>query len=91
MTALGAKERKLYQILYSQFPVYTIPPTMFFGFAIGPGGQFDQNRDLQKIWIAFAQVLESGKGGAIFGSSESFSCFSTHCCVWTREYGGVSM
>ncbi|CAN6847611.1 unnamed protein product, partial [Brassica oleracea] len=91
MTALGAKERKLYQILYSKFPVYTIPPTMFFGFAIGPGGQFDQNRDLQKIWIALAQVLESGKGGAIFGSSESFSCFSTHCCVWTREYGGVSM
>ena len=49
----------------SQFPVYTIPPTMFFGFAIGPGAQFDQNQDLQKIWIAFAQVLESGKGGAI--------------------------
>uniref|UniRef100_M4DZQ8 Uncharacterized protein n=1 Tax=Brassica campestris TaxID=3711 RepID=M4DZQ8_BRACM len=65
MTALGAKERKLYQILYSKFPVYTIPPTMFFGFAIGPGAQFDQNQDLQKIWITFAQVLESGKGGAI--------------------------
>ncbi|CAN6896480.1 unnamed protein product [Brassica oleracea] len=69
----------------SQAPVYTIPPTTFFGFAIDPGAQFYQDQELQKSRIAFAHVLESGKGGAVFGSSESSSCFSTHCCVWTRD------
>ncbi|KAH0894787.1 hypothetical protein HID58_057216 [Brassica napus] len=71
----------------SQAPVYTIPPTTFFGFAIDPGAQFYQDQELQKSRIAFAHVLESGKGGAVFGSSESSSCFSTHCC----GYGGLSM
>ncbi|KAG2281196.1 hypothetical protein Bca52824_052416 [Brassica carinata] len=56
----------------SQSPVYKIPPTIFFGFAIDPGAQFYQDQDLQK-------------------SRNVFSCFSTHCCVRTREYGGVSM
>ena len=75
----------------SQSPVYTIPPTTFLGFAIDPGAQFYPDQELQKSRISFAHVLESGKGGTVFGSSESSSCFSTHCCVWTREYGGVSM
>ncbi|KAL0884563.1 hypothetical protein Bca101_008544 [Brassica carinata] len=72
-------------------PVYTIQPTMFFGFAIDPGARFYQDQDLQKSRFAFSHVLESGNGGAVFGSSESFSCFSTHCSVRTKEYGGVSM
>ncbi|KAG2305885.1 hypothetical protein Bca52824_025633, partial [Brassica carinata] len=72
-------------------PVYTIQPTMFFGFAIDPGARFYQDQDLQKSRFTFSHVLESGKGGAVFGSSESFSCFCTHCCVRTKEYGGVSM
>ncbi|CAN6851755.1 unnamed protein product, partial [Brassica oleracea] len=75
----------------SQSPVYKIPPTIFFGFAIDPGAQFYQDQDLQKSRNVFTHVLGSRKGGAVFGSSESFSCFSTHCCVRTREYGGVSM
>ncbi|CAN6972334.1 unnamed protein product [Brassica rapa subsp. trilocularis] len=75
----------------SQSPVYTIPPTTFLGFAIDPGAQFYPDQELQKSRISFAHVLESGKGGTVFGSSESSSCFSTHCFVWTREYGGVSM
>ncbi|WZZ34254.1 hypothetical protein YC2023_017655 [Brassica napus] len=54
-------------------------------------GSQSPDQELQKSRIAFAHVLESGKGGAVFGSSESSSCFSTHCCVRTREYGGVSM
>ncbi|KAL0679839.1 hypothetical protein Bca4012_007820 [Brassica carinata] len=69
----------------SQAPVYTIPPTTFFGFTIDPGAQFYQDQELQKSRIAFAHVLESGKGGAVFVSSESSSCFSTHCCVRTRD------
>ncbi|KAL0651749.1 hypothetical protein Bca4012_094440 [Brassica carinata] len=51
----------------SQAPVYTIPPTTFFGFAIDPGAQFYQDQELQKSRIAFAHVLESGKGGAGYG------------------------
>ncbi|KAG2247782.1 hypothetical protein Bca52824_087410 [Brassica carinata] len=54
----------------SQAPVYTIPPTTFFGFAIDPGAQFYQDQELQKSRLAFAHVLESGKGGC-FGSSKA--------------------
>ncbi|CAN6843715.1 unnamed protein product [Brassica oleracea var. botrytis] len=46
----------------SQSPVYKIPPTIFFGFAIDPGAQFYQDQDLQKSRNVFTHVLESRKG-----------------------------
>ncbi|KAL0844803.1 hypothetical protein Bca101_018049 [Brassica carinata] len=72
-----------------QSPVYTRTPTMFVDFTLDPGAQFHQN--VPQSWNAFAYVLESGEGGAVFGSSDSSPVSSHNVVVFGQGNDGVSV
>ncbi|CAH8306052.1 unnamed protein product [Eruca vesicaria subsp. sativa] len=72
-----------------QSPVYTRTPTMFLDFTLGPGAQFHQN--VPESWNVFAYVLESGEGGAVFGSSNSSPVSAHNVVVFGQGNDGVSV
>ncbi|KAL0674536.1 hypothetical protein Bca4012_002517 [Brassica carinata] len=72
-----------------QSPVYTRTPTMFLDFILHPGAQFHQN--VPESWNAFAYVLESGEGGAVFGSSNSSPVSAHNVVVFGQGNDGVSV
>ncbi|KAL0720547.1 hypothetical protein Bca4012_035146 [Brassica carinata] len=72
-----------------QSPVYTRTPTMFLDFTLDPGAQFHQN--VPESWNAFAYVLESGEGGAVFGSSNASPVSAHNVVVFGQGNDGVSV